>query len=86
MAEHHAIKMTQGKVFLRWDGKRRFRKNRKTYWLDLATGHWLCGREKDSQHKQLRKCSARRTTTNAENNELGVVLYWLFSAFVVVPP
>ncbi len=43
VAERNAIKVTQGKVFLRWEGKRQFRKNRKTYWLDLATAHWSCG-------------------------------------------
>jgi hypothetical protein len=44
--EKHAIRLTQGKVFLRWEGARQFRQNRKTYWLDLATGIWSSGREK----------------------------------------
>ena len=33
----HAIRVTQGQVFMRWEGKRQARQNRKVYWLDLIT-------------------------------------------------
>jgi hypothetical protein len=31
-------------VLLRFEGKRTRRRNRKTYWLDLATNTWSSGR------------------------------------------
>lgn len=48
-AAKHAIKITQGTVFLKWEGKRQSKKNRKTYWLDLATGEWTSGLRKRSK-------------------------------------
>lgn len=52
VATHHAIKVTQGNVFLRWEGKRKSRPNRKTYWLDLRTNEWSCGRQpRDAETK-----------------------------------
>ncbi|MEZ4617437.1 MAG: hypothetical protein R2867_18265 [Caldilineaceae bacterium] len=40
------IKITKGEIFLRWEGKRQSRQNRKSYWLDLATGEWTSGQRK----------------------------------------
>jgi hypothetical protein len=40
----HAIKVTQGEIFLRFEGKRHARKNRATYYLDLATAQWTRGK------------------------------------------
>lgn len=48
-AEKHAIKITQGEIFLNWEGKQQFKQNRKTYWLDLATGEWSGGQRKRSK-------------------------------------
>ncbi|MEZ4869319.1 MAG: hypothetical protein R3C14_48805 [Caldilineaceae bacterium] len=45
-AEQHAIKITGGTVFLRWEGKRQSKQNRKSYWLDLVTGEWSVGQRK----------------------------------------
>lgn len=42
--ERNAIRIRGGKVLLRFEGKRTRRQNRKTYWLDLATNTWSCGR------------------------------------------
>lgn len=44
VAERNAIRITGGTVLLRFEGKRRRRENRKTYWLDLATNTWSSGR------------------------------------------
>lgn len=42
-AARHAIKVTGGQSFVRWKGKRQFRKNRTVYWLDLTTHQWSTG-------------------------------------------
>ena len=42
--ERNAIRVRGGKVLLRFEGKRTRRQNRKTFWLDLATNTWSCGR------------------------------------------
>jgi hypothetical protein len=47
VARLNAIKVTRGMLFLGWEGKRQFRKNRKVYWLDLATSRWSCGKAKE---------------------------------------
>lgn len=41
--ERHAIRVVGGKVLLRFTGKRSSRRNRRVYWLDLATGRWSTG-------------------------------------------
>lgn len=52
VAAHHAIKVTQGNVFLCWAGKRQVRPNRKTYWLDLRTNEWSCSSQpRDAEAK-----------------------------------
>lgn len=44
-ASENAIKVTGGKIFLRWEGKRQTKQNRKVHWLNLATGRWSSGRK-----------------------------------------
>lgn len=46
--EYNSIRVHGGKVLLSFEGKRTRRQNRKTYWLDLATNTWSCGREPGS--------------------------------------
>lgn len=44
VAERNAIKITQGNVFASFESKKPWRKNRASYWLNLATGEWVRGK------------------------------------------